>query len=102
VLDFHGFEVCEAHPGDHAASLIENPPKIFTLLITDIHLPGQRNGIEVARLIRAYHPLLPIIYTTGRPDMLNAIRPLGRREAVVLKPYVPAQLVQTMQTLLAA
>ncbi len=102
TLDFHGFEVCEAHTGDHATSLIENPPKVFSLLITDIHMPGQRSGIEVARLIRRYHPALPIIYTTGRPDMLNSIKPLGQREAVVLKPYTPNQLVQTVRALLAA
>jgi len=102
ALDYHGFEVSEAHTGDHAARLIENPPKVFSLLITDIHMPGQRTGIEVARLVRQYHPVLPIIYTTGRPDILKSIGPLGEREAVVLKPYTSIQLVRTVRILLAA
>jgi DNA-binding response OmpR family regulator len=65
-LDFQGFEVCEAETGDQAAALIKNPPKAFSLLITDIHMSGNTNGIEVGRLMRLHHPALPIIYTTGR------------------------------------
>ena len=101
-LDFQGFEVCEARTGDDAAGLIENPPKVFSLLITDIHMPGRRDGIEVARLMRQRHPMLPIIYTTGRPDMLNAPRHLGWREFVLVKPYSPAHLLRMIRQLLAA
>jgi DNA-binding response OmpR family regulator len=100
-LDFHGFDVCEAHTGDHAASLIETSPKVFNLLITDIHMPGQRNGIEVARLMRLYHPNVPIIYTTGRPDMFALVGPLGAREVLLAKPYSSVHLVQTVRALLA-
>jgi DNA-binding response OmpR family regulator len=97
----HGHEVCEAHTGDDAAVLIENPPKAFTLLITDIHMPGQRDGVEVGRLMRQHHPSLPIIYTTGRSDTLAAIGPLGPKDAVVLKPYTPTQIMDVVRQLLA-
>jgi CheY-like chemotaxis protein len=54
ALSSYGHDVCEASTGDAAAVLIETPPKTFTLLITDIHMPGQRDGIEVARLMRQH------------------------------------------------
>jgi CheY-like chemotaxis protein len=96
-----GHDVCETSTGDDAAILIENPPKTFTLLITDIHMPGQRDGIDVAHLLRQHHPSLPIIYTTGRSDALAAIGPLGPRDAVVLKPYTPSQIMDVVRQLLA-
>ena len=100
-LSYQGFEVCEACTGDHAATLIENPAKVFSLLITDIHMPGQRDGLEVARLMRMHHPSLPIIYTTGRPDSLDVVAPLGSKEAVVLKPYTPTVIIDVIRRLLA-
>jgi DNA-binding response OmpR family regulator len=100
-LTFQGFEVCEAETGDQAAALITNPPKAFSLLITDIHMPGNTNGIEVGRLMRLHHPALPIIYTTGRPDTFAAIGPLGPKEALVAKPYTPTAIVDVARRLLA-
>jgi DNA-binding NtrC family response regulator len=101
-LVFQGFEVCEAETGDQATMLIKNPPKVFSLLITDIHMPGNTNGIEVGRLMRRHHPALPIIYTTGRPDTFRAIGPLGPKEVLVAKPYTPAAIVDVARRLLAA
>jgi DNA-binding NtrC family response regulator len=88
--------------GDQAAALIKNPPKVFSLLITDIHMPGNTNGIELGRLMRRHHPALPIIYTTGRPDTFNAIGPLGPKEVLVAKPYTPAAIVDVARRLLTA
>ena len=101
-LDIHGFEVCEAETGDEAAELIARPVTAFRMLITDIHMPGRLNGIDVGRLMRRAHPMLPIIYTTGRPDALYGLGPLASNEAVVLKPYTPAELLRAVQALLAA
>jgi DNA-binding response OmpR family regulator len=99
-LSFQGFEVCEAETGDQAAALIEHPPTTFSLLITDIHMPGQLNGIGVARLMRRRCPSVPIIYTSGRPDVLNALMPLGPKEVVVPKPFTPSELLGVVHQLL--
>jgi CheY-like chemotaxis protein len=101
ALSSYGHDVCEASTGDAAAVLIETPRKPFTLLITDIHMPGQRDGIEVARLMRQHHPSVPIIYTTGRSDALAAIGAPSPRDAVVLKPYTPSQIMNVVRQLFA-
>jgi DNA-binding response OmpR family regulator len=101
-LDFQGFEVCKAETGDQAAVVIKNPPKALSLLITDIHMPGKMDGIEVGRLMRLHHPALPIIYTTGRPDRFSAIGPLGPKEVLVAKPYTPTAIMDVVRRLLAA
>ena len=42
-----GFEVCQAENGDAAARLIQERPAPFTLLITDVQMPGKRDGLAV-------------------------------------------------------
>ncbi|HKM61653.1 MAG TPA: response regulator [Acidisphaera sp.] len=95
-----GFEVCEAADGDAAAVLIRDKPTAFSLLVTDIHMPGSMAGTEVAKLMHERNPDVPVIYITGRPDALNAIGKLGRQEAVLAKPFVPSALLRLAQRLL--
>jgi DNA-binding response OmpR family regulator len=100
-LTFQGFEVHGAEAGDQAAALIETPPTPFSLLITDIHMPGRLSGIDVARLLRQRHPLIPIIYMTGRHDALNALLPcLQPQEAVLPKPFSLSALLVLIRRLL--
>jgi len=95
-----GLDVCQAGNGDEAAALISSSTITFTLLITDIHMPGRHNGFAVARLMRGHDPLIPVIYTSGRPDIFNDIAPLGENEAVLAKPFLPSELVRVARHLL--
>ena len=92
-----GFEVQEASNGSQAAELIRQPPGEYTLLITDIHMPGELTGMQVARLMRDHHPGMPIIYTTGRPDVVG---PLGPLDTLVSKPFTPSMLLGVVRRLL--
>jgi DNA-binding response OmpR family regulator len=96
-----GFAVCEAEDGDRAAVLIKDCPTPFTLLVTDIHMPGTLNGLAVARLMRARHPLIPVIYTTGRPDALAPASRLRDNEILLAKPFTPSALLTLARRLLA-
>ena len=91
-----GFEVCQAATGDQAARLIEAPPTVFLLLMTDIDLPGTRNGVDVARLMHCKHPSLPVLYMTGRPERLRTI---GPGEAILIKPFTLQQMICVVQRL---
>lgn len=95
-----GFTVREAGDGDQASVLIAQDPTIFSLLVTDIHMPGSLDGIGVARLLRALRPDLPVIYTTGRPDVLNHLQPLGPKDVLLQKPFAPSDLLATARRLL--
>ena len=99
-LEREGFAVCLAENGEQAIALLQNPPAAFTLLITDIHMPGHLNGLDVARRMRRQHPEVPIIYTTGRPEALDEFDRLGAKEALVQKPYTPSELMATVRPLL--
>ena len=95
-----GFTVHEAESGDQASALIMEDPAPYVLLVTDIHMPGSLDGIGVARLLRARRPGTPVIYTTGRPDVLNALQPLDAREVLLCKPFALSALLAAVRRLL--
>ena len=100
VLREGGFAVREACDSDQASALIVEDPTAYTLLVTDIHMPGRLDGTGVARLLRAHRPNLPVIYTTGRPDVLNALQPFGVKEILLPKPFALSELLSAAQRLL--
>ncbi len=101
VLNDEGFQVVEAGTGDEAVMLIDCPDG-FHAVVTDIHMPGERDGIAVGRHARRRHPTIPVIYCTGRPDALSSAGPLGHRDVLVRKPYVPSQVVVALRRFLPA
>jgi DNA-binding response OmpR family regulator len=99
-LTYRGFEVREAEDGEQASALIAQYSAAFTLLVTDIHMPGTLDGVGVAQLMRQRRPDLPVIYATGRPDALNALQPLGAKEALLQKPYAIFDMLAAVRRLL--
>ena len=62
---------------------------MFDLVVSDIVMPGGMNGAELARMIRASKPDLPIILVTGYAGPASS----AAAEFLVLrKPYLPADL----------
>lgn len=96
-----GYEVREAESGDEAAELIDSQAE-FDLLVTDIQMPGSTDGLALASLIRERHPGMPVVYMTGRPDVMRGAGRLSEREAFIRKPYGPAEVLSTIQRLLVA
>ena len=88
------FEVVEAGTAGEALAWLEGNE--VGLVLTDIQLPGGMDGRELAARVRARHPLVPIIYTTGRPDEPG---PLGSRDMVIAKPYLPSQICEAARLL---
>ena len=81
ALQKQGAKVLEACDGNEALVHLKNAQKI-DLLFTDIILPGDLNGVQVASIAKDMHPNLKIIYTTG---YTNASGDNG----IVLDPDIP-------------
>ena len=95
-----GFTVHEAENGDQAFALISQDPAVFSLLVTDIHMPGSLDGIGVARLLRQRRPDIPVIYTTGRPDVLNSLQLSEGKDVLLRKPFELTDLLAAVRRLL--
>ncbi len=94
-----GYEVLEVENGDIAMALMQQPPRQFSLLVTDFHMPGTADGSQVAARVRQLIPEIPVIIASGRPEALKASgqNELGYR--LLKKPYLPSDLVRLARSL---
>jgi len=91
MLQRAGFEVVEAADGAEALGHLDER---FDLLLTDVVMPGQFTGVDVAAGFRARTANLPVVYMTGYSDALLEGVDLGpgRRSMVLSKPFAEAEL----------
>jgi CheY-like chemotaxis protein len=68
------------------------PEPAFDLLLTDVVMPDGLDGLELARLVRAKLPALPIILLTGHDDAL----PKEDAFRILRKPLPVEQLAQAL------
>jgi len=94
-----GFAVTEARSGDAAAALIgEAAP--WSLLVTDVRLPGALDGVALAASWRKTAPGRPLLFVSGYSDDLLGPGSLGAYEELLNKPFRRACLVDAVQRLL--
>lgn len=71
VLAAEGYKVLCAADGNQALEAwkkhSQNNRAPIPLLITDLLIPGM-NGLDLARRLSSFHPLLRVLYMSGRPD----------------------------------
>jgi CheY-like chemotaxis protein len=81
-----GFAVQTAANAAEALQYLKSAP--IDVLFTDVNLPGGMDGLALARRARELRPDLPILYASGRVNMIEtAMRVPG--SIFVAKPYVP-------------
>ena len=95
-----GFDVIHAGSGNEAFERIEHEKRKITILVTDVHLPGGLNGLDVAEEMRRRVPGLPVVVATGRPDVLRPDWHLAGSVALLRKPYGPGELLATVRNAL--
>ncbi len=93
-----GFTVDEAESADEAIRLLDVDG--YELVVTDIHMPGRMDGIGLARHALNQHPSMPIVFVTGRPDVLARLRDAGVRGTFLAKPFELDELVRVVSRLI--
>ena len=95
-----GIEVVEFSNGDEAIDYVRNHKSEVAAVFTDIYLPGETDGLELAGILSDACPDIAVMVTSGqvqgRPSDLN---PLVR---YIAKPWTPADVLHAMQTALKA
>jgi signal transduction histidine kinase len=72
-------------------------PLPFDLVISDIHMPGTMNGIDLAEAVQSFETKLPVILVTGYAEELERARHVDVR--VLSKPFDIALLDKILQTI---
>jgi CheY-like chemotaxis protein len=68
------------------------------LVFSDVMLPGEMNGVELAKTVRAERPALPILLTSGYAEVLMR----NQGVPILRKPYRMAALAEAVHAALAA
>jgi CheY-like chemotaxis protein len=94
-----GFEVVTAISAEDAFSILTREAGTLSALVTDVNLSRGVSGWDVARRARELSPHLPVVYLTGDSGHEWAAHGVPK-SLVVQKPFVPAQLVTAVATLM--
>jgi signal transduction histidine kinase/CheY-like chemotaxis protein len=84
-----GFEVLVAENGDAALRLLDGGARRPDIVFSDIVMPGQVSGIDLAGILRQRYPGLPVVLATGYTEQQIAVPGVQ----VLAKPYAIEQLV---------
>ncbi|MDB5645817.1 MAG: response regulator receiver protein [Methylobacterium sp.] len=93
-LEDAGFSVLQAATAEIALNILEAETSI-DILFTDIRLPGQMDGWQLAEAARSLRPGLPVIYATGfsqtPPRLIEG-------SVFFTKPYRAAAVIRAIQS----
>lgn len=91
TLEEAGFEPVEAATADEALRILSGAHE-FAAVVSDIEMPGEMNGLDLAWAIRTHWPKIAVVLTSGR--QLPRPTDMPQKVRFVAKPYHPAHLVQ--------
>jgi PAS domain S-box-containing protein len=91
LLDQLGYRTVEA--GTAAAALDQLAAGDIALVFSDVVLPGQTNGLALARTVNQRYPNIPVVLTTGYTKVFDA----DPEFPVLRKPYQISALGRVIQ-----
>jgi PAS domain S-box-containing protein len=94
-----GYRVLEAENAAQALALLET--EVCDLLFTDVIMPGDTDGFELARTVRARWPAIKVVLTSGFPaTKLDGAERTGEHTRLLSKPYRKDDLARTLRSVL--
>lgn len=94
LVEEAGLESREAAGASEAIKILEACPQV-RVVFTDIDMPGDLNGLELAAIVRERRPRTSIILTSGKPLPRGADIPDGG--VFFAKPYSAEAIIATLR-----
>lgn len=96
MLDLAGFETATFDHGSSAIGALEHLDAAVAFV--NIGLPDV-SGVDVYRALRAVHPAVPVVFSTGHGEEAAAEAARGDAHATYLiKPYAYERMVEAMRS----
>jgi PAS domain S-box-containing protein len=99
LLAEQGHSITHASTADEALARLHADPT-FDLVFSDMVMPGDLDGLDLARRIQAKWPALPVLLATGYSDAANRATEEGF--TLLTKPYPPDVLLAAIREVAAA
>ncbi|MDH3393327.1 MAG: ATP-binding protein, partial [Desulfobulbaceae bacterium] len=88
TLEHNGFKVFQAVNVAEALEIFEQEKGKFDLLFSDVVLPGEQNGIQLADVVQGKRPEMPVILSSGYTDQKSQWSIIDERGfAFLQKPF---------------
>ena len=94
VLVDQAYLVLEAADADEALALLDRNDDV-SLVVTDISMPGEMDGLAMARHLRRWNAGLALVVATGRAPAETGELP--RAVEYLQKPYAAAALLRSVR-----
>ena len=102
VVTDAGHEVLEAKSGEEALSIARDPAAAIDLLVSDVVMGGL-SGIELAERLRSSRPELLVLLISGYAARAGgAPGQIPESVAFLQKPFLPAELMETIAQIFAS
>ena len=100
-LEDVGYTVLEAHDGREALDVADQYDKPIDLLLTDVMMPGEINGRDLAIRLTAARPRIKVLYMSGYIGNTFLHRGMtGLQDCLLQKPFtIPSMLHRVRQIL---
>jgi CheY-like chemotaxis protein len=93
TLKKYGYNVIESHDGAQALALWQELNQPVDLLVTDMVMPGNVSGQQLAAQLLAKKPNLKVIYISGYSiDLIQSSYKLHEGLNYLPKPFLPTHL----------
>jgi CheY-like chemotaxis protein len=90
LLEESDVDVIECESAEAAELVLERAAGSLVLMLTDVQLAGDMDGVELAHIARKYNPDMGVIVTSGKP--LHQELPDGVK--FWSKPWVPLDVIR--------
>ncbi len=89
-----GYRVYEADSGDEALRIYNSENGDFDVVILDIMMPGEHDGLSVGKIIREHNPSVGIIMLSAKTQEIDKISGLMMgADDYITKPFSPSELL---------
>ena len=99
ALRHDGYHLLLAGSAEEALALADAHDGPIDLLLTDAMMPG-KSGVELANLMTARRPGIPVIIMSGYTEETLAVRGLNDPIALLQKPFTPRELRRRIRAVL--
>jgi PAS domain S-box-containing protein len=99
-LSSFGYRVLQTSDGPSASALLDAEPA--DVLFTDVVMPGELDGVTLARIATQRWPGLKVILTSGFAETRRAAELADAEHRLLAKPYRKSELVQAVRDALDA
>jgi CheY-like chemotaxis protein len=95
LLRDENYTVLEAADAAEALQLFESGHPV-DLVITDVRMPGEMDGLALTAELKGKRPYLPVLIVSAYPGE----NPAHVANAFLSKPYMPSELLETVSDLM--